>query len=202
MWSWIMDDPKFGTRADQGWSGTMGLPRVLSLGDDGLLRYDVPEEIERLRYHPVDCGSFDLSSSEQVVDTISGDSIELILDGEIGTAQSVGLKVCTSPNGEEETSIYYDAASNQLKVDTTRSGEGETTGVLEEAPFELMDNETLNLRVFVDKSVVEVLANGRQAIARRIYPHREDSRGERIFSKDGNARLRLKGWQMAAANAF
>ncbi len=202
MWSWIMDDPKFGTRADQGWSGTMGLPRILSLGDDGLLRYDVPEEIERLRYQGVDCGSFDLSCSEQAVDTISGDSIELILDAEIGKAQSVGLKVCTSPGGEEETSIYYDAESKQLKVDTTRSGEGETTGVLEAAPFELTENESLNIRVFVDKSVVEVLVNGRQAIARRIYPHREESRGVRVFSRGGDALVRLKGWQMAASNAF
>jgi hypothetical protein len=33
------------------WSGTMSLPRVLSLGPDGMLRIAPPDEIERLRYH-------------------------------------------------------------------------------------------------------------------------------------------------------
>jgi len=202
MWSWIMDDPQFGTRAEHGWSGTMGLPRVLSLGNDGYLRYNVPEEIERLRYMGVDCGSHDLVSATQSIDTINGNSIELILEADIESASTVGLKVCTSPGGEEETVICYEVGAKQLKVDTTRSGEGETTGVVESAPFELKADESLSLRVFVDKSVVEVFANGRQAIARRIYPHREDSLGVEVFTIGGLAKMHLRGWQMAASNAF
>ena len=53
MWAWIFDEPEFGVRTEHGWSGTMSLPRVLTLGDDGLLRMDVPEEIEALRYGAV-----------------------------------------------------------------------------------------------------------------------------------------------------
>ena len=50
MWAWIFDGPGF-ARAEFGWSGTMSLPRVLTLGDDGMLRMNPPEEIERLRYN-------------------------------------------------------------------------------------------------------------------------------------------------------
>ena len=53
MWAWIMDGPEFEMRLENGWSGTMSLPRVLTLGDDGLLRMNVPEEIEALRYGAV-----------------------------------------------------------------------------------------------------------------------------------------------------
>ena len=45
----------------------------------------------------------------------------------------------------------------------------------EVAPFKLREGEPLRLRVFIDKSVVEVFANGRQCLALRVYPGREDS---------------------------
>jgi len=57
MWAWHMDkhwirnERGFKLHTDFGWSGTMGLPRVLTLGDDGMLRMNVPEEIKRLRYN-------------------------------------------------------------------------------------------------------------------------------------------------------
>jgi len=55
----------------------------------------------------------------------------------------------------------------------------------------------------VDKSVVEVFANGRQAVMRRIYPSRTDSVGLRLFSNGGPARVRsLQAWEMAPANPY
>ena len=46
MWAWLMSYTEFGKRWDKGWSGTMSLPRVLSLDENGQLLMDVPEEIE------------------------------------------------------------------------------------------------------------------------------------------------------------
>ena len=65
------------------------------------------------------------------------------------------------------------------------------------APFELKDGESLDLRIFVDKSVVEVFANGRQAIALRVYPEREDSVGVSVRAQgDEAALLSLDAWRM------
>ena len=47
MWAWIFDSPGFAMRSEYGWSGTMSLPRVLSLGEDGMLRMNPPAEIEQ-----------------------------------------------------------------------------------------------------------------------------------------------------------
>ena len=47
----------------------------------------------------------------------------------------------------------------------------------ETAPLLLDPDEPLRLRVFVDRSVVEVFANGKQCVAVRVYPGREDSTG-------------------------
>ncbi len=179
MWAWILDEPQFGARWEYGWSGTLSLPRVLSLGDDGRLRIDVPEEIETLRYGAVRKEPFTTpSDTDLAVDGVAGNSLELLVEMESAGASQYGVKVCASPDGEEETSIFYNAEEKLLKVDTRSSGPEDTPKSVEAAPFELQDGERLKLRVFVDKSVVEVFANGRQAIARRIYP----SRPESVFS--------------------
>ncbi|MDE2691695.1 MAG: glycoside hydrolase family 32 protein [Acidobacteriota bacterium] len=204
MWAWILDEPLFGARTKHGWSGTLSLPRVLSLGDDGLLRMDVPEEIEALRYGEVRKGPFVVAADEEVpMDGVAGNSLELLVEMEGAEASHVGVKVRASPDGQEETSIFYDAEAKLLKVDTSRSGPDDTPQAVEAAPFELKPGKRLKLRVFVDKSVVEVFANGRQAIARRIYPSRPDSIGVRVFSAAGDARVHsLKAWKITPSNPY
>lgn len=204
MWAWILDEPLFGARTKHGWSGTLSLPRVLSLGDDGLLRMDVTEEIEALRYGEARKGPFVVPADEEVLmDGVAGNSLELQVEMEGAEASHFGVKVCTSPDGQEETSIFYDAEEKLLRIDTRRSGPDDTPKAVEAAPFELKPGERLKLRVFVDKSVVEVFANRRQAIARRIYPSRKDSVGVRVFSAGGDARVHsLKAWKITPSNPY
>ena len=58
-------------------------------------------------------------------------------------------------------------------------------------------DETLKLRVFIDKSVVEVFVNGKQCVAMRVYPDREDSIGVSLRSQGQDSELRsLNAWQM------
>ena len=204
MWAWLLDGPEFGVRWEHGWSGTMSLPRVLSLGDDGQLRMDVPKEIEALRYGAFKRRNFTLQSgSDLAIDGIGGNSLELFIDLESSDASAYGVKVCVSPDGLEETAVFYDASEGQLKVDTRKSGPADTPKNVEAGPFELKDGERLQLRVFVDKSVVEVFANSRQAAMRRIYPARPDSVGVSLFSTGGTTQVHtLKSWNISPSNPY
>ncbi|HNQ90874.1 MAG TPA: GH32 C-terminal domain-containing protein [Verrucomicrobiota bacterium] len=205
MWAWIFDLPQFAMRTDFGWSGTMSLPRVLSLAGDGRLRMNPPGEIERLRYNARRQTDVMIEAdSELVLGEIQGNSLELRVVFRAPDARQCGVKVCCSPDGEEQTPVYYDAAERRLAVDTTRSSRGEGPRTLEAGPFELEAGEPLELRVFVDKSVVEVFANdGRQAVMRRLYPSRADSLGVRLFSVGGPASVPLiEAWDMMPANPF
>ena len=202
MWAWILDQPKFGARSARGWSGTMSLPRVLSLDNGGELGIDVPEEIEALRQAGFRKEDFVLPAGTDVaVDDVHGNSLELSVDMESTEDSAFGVKVCVSPDGQEETSVFYDAREKLLKVDTRRSGPHDTPKTVEAGPLELKPGERLKLRVFVDRSVVEVFANGRQAVMRRIYPARRDSVGVRLFSKGGQGHVHtFEAWQIAPAN--
>ena len=204
MWAWIMDEPRFGVRATHGWSGVLSLPRVLSLGNDGRLRIDVPEEIKALRYGAQRHGPVMIEpDSDLPVEGVSGTSLELLVEMDGKEASSYGVVVCASPDASEQTLIFFDAAEKRLKVDTRRSGPDDTPRAVEAAPFELDSGERLKLRVFVDRSVVEVFANGRQAIARRIYPSQLESVDVRLFASGGAARLHaLEAWRIAPSNTY
>lgn len=61
----------------------------------------------------------------------------------------------------------------------------------------LADDEPLDLRVFVDRSVVEVFVNSRQCLAVRAYPGRSDSVGVALRSiGEGTTLASLDAWQM------
>ncbi len=61
----------------------------------------------------------------------------------------------------------------------------------------LRGNEPIELRIFIDRSVVEVFANGRQYLALRVSPGREDSLGVALRAVGNDATLKsLDAWQM------
>jgi len=109
---------------------------------------DVPEEIEALRYGEVRKGPCVVPADEEVpMDRVIGDSLELQVEMEGTEASHFGVKVRSSPDGQEETSVLYDAEEKLLKIDTRRSGPDDTPKAVEAAPFELKPGERLKLRV-------------------------------------------------------
>ena len=67
----------------------------------------------------------------------------------------------------------------------------------ESAPIVLEDDEPLRLRVFIDRSIVEIFANDQQCIAARVYPGRPDSVGVSLRAQGSDATLKsLDAWQM------
>ncbi|MHB8953295.1 MAG: GH32 C-terminal domain-containing protein [Pirellulaceae bacterium] len=201
MWSWLTDNPAH--EMQNGWSGVYGLPRSLWLGDDGTLRMAPVKELEMLRGREQSWHDVAIRDDAPLpLEGVIGDSCELEMVVPEVTASRCGIKLRMSPGGEEETLVYYDAEKKQLCFDATRSGiDGRRT--LEQAPFELRAGEPLALRVFVDRSVVEVYANNRQAIGRRVFPGRDDSLGVAIFAAGGTVTTSsARAWEMMPANPY
>lgn len=92
-----------------------------------------------------------------------------------------------------------DRFASLLTLDTSYSSTlpGALSRAPETAPIRLDPDEPLRLRVFVDRSVVEVFANGKQCVAVRVYPGRGDSTGVSLRAQGSPAQLRsLDAWQM------
>jgi beta-fructofuranosidase len=92
--------------------------------------------------------------------------------------------------------------AQKLVFDATQSGPLGRT-VVERAPLVLLEDEPLRLRIYVDRSVVEVYANERQAITRRVYPDREDSDRVRLTCQGGPATFtEIRTWEMMPSNSW
>ena len=143
------------------------------------------------------------AGADLLVEGVSGDSLELFVEMDSADASEFGIKVCVAPNGEEQTIIVYSPEQGGLSVDTRQSGPADSPKAIETAPFLLDANERLRLRIFIDKSVIEVFANDRQAVARRIYPARTDSLGVSLFAVGGSAKVHvLQSWLMSPSNPY
>jgi beta-fructofuranosidase len=201
MWAWLVDNPP-GEKA-KGWSGVYGLPRSLWLGHDGTLEMAPVKELETLRGPELSWKPFSLSEGQsRKLEGFSGNACELQAEIKMSAEGDYGFKLRASSDGLEETLIYYDGEKRQLVFDATRSGPVGRK-VIERAPLVLKRGEALRLRVFVDRSVIEVFANERQAISRRVYPSREDSLGISLFAKGPPASFKnVKAWEMAPANPY
>lgn len=203
MWSWVFDDRPDSLIKYNGWTGTYGIPRSLWLGEDGTLRMRPVKELEALRMNKKMLSNVTVKSGSEVkFNELGNELMELEVTIQPNTSTQYGIKVCVSDDGREETVVYYDPKDKKLKVDTRKSGVSFGRKIIEEAPLELMAEEPLILRIFVDKSIVEVYANDRQAIARRIYPTL-GGKGISVFSNGGNVLIEsIKAWEIMPSNPF
>jgi len=183
--------------------GVYGLPRVLWLGDDNTLRIAPAQELQTLRYNKKCFDSITLADgSAYELDVTNSRSCEITFNVDLQSAQKAGIRVRSSADNEETTLLYYDATLKKLIFNSTASGPLGRT-VVEEAPLELPENERLNLRVFIDNSVVEIFANDRQAITRRVYPERNDSDHVSFFCQGGTATFsEIETWEMMPSNGW
>jgi len=119
----------------------------------------------------------------------------------------VELNVLRAPGKQEFTRIAFyrergfgraEGRQSLISLDTSYASTAPDalSRAPETAPL-LLGDEPLRLRVFIDKSVVEVFANGRQCVAARVYPERGDSLGVSLRAQGQDAELlAFDAWQM------
>ena len=218
-WAWVLDQRKNpGTGILCTELGVMTMPRVLSLDSSGQLLINPPEEFKSLRRNPRHRDSITITAGQDIqLEDIKGDSMELALEAMIPKNGVFGIKVRMSPDGEEQTIIIVDSSNNTLSVDTTQStlrsdiyqlfpivrGDSRKDVRVQTAPFTLAPDEPLRLRVFIDRSILEIYANGRQCVTQRIYPTLPDSVGVALFSRRETTTVSsVEAWDIAATNLY
>jgi beta-fructofuranosidase len=193
MIGWMPGARPVPMQLEAGWSGAMSVPRVLSLGKNGALEQAPAPEIEILRGEKREWNKLEISGTRRL--EASGDALEIRAVFRPGNASSLGLSVRASPDGLEETRIVYDAVNRRLSVDRSHSSLNPEVAH-DQRGFDLRITDTLELRVFLDASALEVFAHGR-AISTRIYPTRLDSLEINVFAEGGDAMLEtLEVWPM------
>ncbi len=185
------------------WASVLSLPRVMFLREDNVLGIEPAPELESLRYNHKQFNKIDIPKDEDVsLQEISGDDLELFVEIDPGEAEEIGVKVRCSPDGSEETLISYMPDKQVLRVNFEKTTVLDNVSyvndaTIQDAPFELKEGETLKLRIFIDRSVLEIFANGRQSLTQRIYPSKVTSQEVRLFAKGGEGKaVKVEAWHI------
>ena len=209
LWSWVLDR-KSGVS-----SGTMSMPRVLTLSKDKKsLNIEPAKEIELLRYNKAEEKPFVVPAGRTVeLNHIKGKSLEVDLTIDPGSARRFGLNLFASTDGREHTPVAIDLDKKTLTVGMTSSSldkpayrefvmfhEPNPDMQTQEAPLEIQKGEKIHIRAFIDKSILEVFVNGKQCITQVVYPTLADAQHVQVFSEDGSIRVEsAKGWSLFPA---
>jgi len=221
IWGWVFEH-KPPHLPDYGWSGIMSLPRVVALGEDGKLRIHPADELKAARVKETRDEDIELAPGAERTLKAQGKSIELTLEISGAENYPVGVKVFASPDGREETTITFDPLEKKLAINFSKSSvrgpvtlpaavyppdaviAGYPPRVSEQrAPLELGKGEPLKLDIFLDRSVLEVFANGIQCLTQVVYPELTSSTAVKVFG--GQERVTVKNiqsWTMAQTNAY
>ena len=167
------------------------------------------------------------ANQDTALDGIHGNTMEIEAIIDTKASSMVELDVLCSPDRDEVTRICFfrergfynrlygarhfpDSPSTSswfmekrkdsvITLDNTYSSKlaGVRTRGPETAQVFVAEDELLRLRVFIDRSVVEVFVNERQCLAQRVYPGRKDSTGVWLRAQGSEAVLEsLDAWQM------
>jgi beta-fructofuranosidase len=193
------------------WDQIMSLPQRLTLNENKSLHIEPVQSVETLRDKHQSIGETVLPANKEIVlKDIRGNTLEIDVEIDPQLSRWVQLNVLRSANAEEQTSItfynydrkltYWYDTQGEVVLDGSRSSTASDVWVRPpERAVMSRGNEMLKLRVFIDKSVVEVFVNDRQYLAMRVYPERDDSLGVSLRAEGRSAKLkRLDAWQMKA----
>ncbi|MCG8502231.1 MAG: glycoside hydrolase family 32 protein [Firmicutes bacterium] len=197
-WDWMPWFKSFGPTTVNHWCGAMSIPRVLSLCEDGRIRFEPVEELKNLRraYHQFNDVKI-IPDSCNVLEGLQGDSLEIIAEFDLNDcdADVFGFKLRCSSDYKEKTLVTYNTKTRELLVDRSES-DAESEGA-RGCQLEVKGGK-LKIHIFVDRSSVEVFANGgRVVMSNNIYPH-PSSKGVDVFSRRGTVNMTsLDVWELS-----
>lgn len=176
---------------DRGWAGAMTLPRQLSVEQGGIRCRPIPE-LAKLRGELRAYKNIEVTG-ELNLDAISSDCYEMDLLIDASEATSAGIKLRVNEGKNEQTVLTFIPQEKTVTLDRNLSGKG--PGGIRKAPVQ-SDNGILQLRLFVDRSSLEVfLQDGEKVMTARIYPD-EKSTGITLFAVGTMKVIHLHKWDL------
>jgi len=180
VWGWVNGFP-----SGHGWNGCLSLPRRLSLYPEGQLRQAPAPQLSKLRGEPVTWRNLRCDNSDQTLQLKlpQTNTLEVLAEIELEKAKRVELEFKHDPGDPRPVSLSFD--------------DGQLT-VLDVKAACLLANgaRKLKLRVFVDRSVLEVVGNDTVCITKVISL--VDAKATLSIHSDGGPALfkLVKAWPM------
>lgn len=202
LWIWLVDTPPHGINGFL-WRGTFCLPRNVWVGNDHVLQMAPIKELEMLRHNYQKFATVSANDGYHEIDIHNRVCCELKVKVHPGKSVTrFGIIVRAAEDRREETRIFIDTNQQKLVFDATQGGS--TIADLQTvaaSPYEADDIHNVELRVFIDRSIVEVFADTKAAIAKSTRPQNDDNKIF-LFSDGGESEFEVEVWEMMPSNPY
>ena len=180
VWGWIRGFP-----GGHGWNGCLSLPRLLSISRDGELLQKPAPQLGKLRGKRVSWRRLSLAEDGQTLLLPNANTLEIRAEFDLQSAQGIELRFQNGAGDAQPMVVGFNGS--ELTVAGAR------------AALSLPGKQrALTLRIFLDRSVLEVFANETACATRVIAPLDSNSFLE-IRSARGAARAqRIEMWPMSS----
>jgi len=177
VWGWVNGFP-----GGHGWNGCLSVPRLLSFSRDGQLRQNPAPQLEKLRGKETGWNNVKLDSTATKFLLPATNTLEIAMEIDLQTASRVSFLIKSSGKNSQVT-LGYDGLELQV-MDV-------------KAPLTLPKGDRkLKLRIFLDRSVLEVFANETVCVTKTIAPL-EPGVSLEIRAEDGQASAKqIQAWSM------
>lgn len=194
MFGWLREARPDADQRKAGWSGVQSIPRELTLDQHNRLISTPIAALQNIRGKHHTHRNIALGTQT----TLDVRSLHLDIEASFLLQQNGSCTLTLAQNSEngEEATISYDRAKATLTVRKVfREINGALSTVTREVPHELAADEPLNLRILLDGSVLELIANGRTSITSRIYPQLAQPAATSLSGSNAQL-LSLDIWEM------
>ena len=174
VWGWLNGFPN-----GHGWNGCLSLPRQLSLSRDGELRQNPAPQLSKLRGQPVAWKKIHLENGSQTLTLPKTNTLEISAEIDMQTAKSIKLKLNSGDKSAPPVTLSFDGS--ELKV-------------LDAVAPLALGQRTLKLRIFIDRSVLEVFANDTVCVTKTISPWKADATLELRATGGRATARRVEAW--------
>lgn len=172
-----------GFEPGHGWNGCLALPRVLSISADLELRQHPIDELRQLRGKAIQVPGFILNEARQVLVDVVGDQLEIKVRLTRISAAEFGLNLRCEADGTYGVSIHVGPSGLEV------------AGKAMDIPL----GDTLDLHVFLDRSVLEVFVNDGQACASRVIDQGLFGQHVMVWCKGGMVAMEaMTAWPLRA----
>ncbi len=196
LFGWLRESRGDAEMRRAGWSGAQSIPRVLTLDDQNRLLMTPVAELgnQRRAHHRWEA----VTLNGEIDPGVKGWALDIQSVCQLQAAGVVNIGLACSADGHERTDVIYEAATQQLIVRTTTYATGDIkTTASREITHALDAGEPLRLRLLLDGSVLEIIANDRTSLSHRLYPKDASCDGLRLAGSNATLQT-LDIWEMAS----
>jgi len=176
VWGWVNGFP-----SGRGWNGCLSVPRELSFSREGRLRQTPAPALRQLRGKEAEWRAVTVDNQDQTFDLPGSNTLEIEVEVDMRSAGN--LHVGIQDGSGRQVGLSFNGL--ELRVQEVK------------APLALAKGDhELRLRIFMDRSVLEVFANDTVCVTKTMPPLEGNSTLS-IRTDEGQARLKaLRAWPM------